>query len=200
MKNKEIKNVALLSRVSTNSQSNDSAIKELELLAQKNHWNIVDRYIETVSGTKGVDERSELNRMLLDAKRKQFDCLCIWELSRLCRSMSHLVQIVQELEDAGVVLFSYREGISTDTHSGRMFTMMLGVLADFERRCINDRIKRGIQHYQDKGGVMGRNKEISDELEERIVQLKSEGHSFRKVAEICNVSLGMVQRTIKRCA
>lgn len=200
MNKQVINNIAILSRVSTSSQSNDSAIKELELLAEKNNWNIVDRYVETISGTKGLDERSELSRMLLDAKRKKFDCLCIWELSRLCRSMNHLVQIVQELEDCGVLLFSYREGISTDTHSGRMFVMMLGTLADFERRCINDRIKRGIRHYQDKGGQMGRNKEVSEELEEKIVQLKSSGLSYRKVADACDVSLGMVQRVIKRCA
>ena len=200
MNKQVINNIAILSRVSTSSQSNDSAIKELELLAEKNNWNITDRYIETISGAKGIDERSELNRMLLDAKRKKFDCLCVWELSRLCRSMSHLVQIVQELEDCGVLLFSYREGISTDTHTGRMFVMMLGTLADFERRCINDRIKRGIRHYQEKGGKMGRKKTINNELEKKIVELKSNGLSYRKVANECNVTLGMVQRVLKRCA
>lgn len=132
MNKQVINNIAILSRVSTSSQSNDSAIKELKLLAEKNNWNIVYRYIETISGTKGLDERSELSRMLLDAKRKKFDCLCIWELSRLCRSMNHLVQIVQELEDCGVLLFSYREGISTDTHSGRMFMINVERLTEIQ--------------------------------------------------------------------
>ena len=45
---------------------------------------------------------------------------------------------------------------------------------------------------------MGRNKEVSEELEEKIVQLKSSGLSYRKVADACDVSLGVVQRVLKR--
>ena len=40
MNKQVINNITILSRESTSSQSNDSAIKELELLAEKNNWNI----------------------------------------------------------------------------------------------------------------------------------------------------------------
>ena len=64
--------VAIYVRVSTASQTTENQLIELTEVCERNKWHISNIYNETISGTKSVDERAELNRMLQDASRKKF--------------------------------------------------------------------------------------------------------------------------------
>ncbi len=70
--------VAIYVRVSTSGQTTENQIIELAEVCERNKWNIVKVYNETISGTKGVDERAELNLMMKDASRKKFDKIVVW--------------------------------------------------------------------------------------------------------------------------
>jgi len=63
--------VAIYVRVSTIQQTTENQLLELYEVCERNDWTIVDEYNETVSGTKGVNDRKELDRMLKDASRKE---------------------------------------------------------------------------------------------------------------------------------
>ena len=65
--------VAIYVRVSTQQQTTENQLLELYEVCDRNDWTIVEEYNETVSGTKSVDDRKELHRMLQDAARKKFD-------------------------------------------------------------------------------------------------------------------------------
>jgi DNA invertase Pin-like site-specific DNA recombinase len=101
--------VGILSRISTSSQSNESGLEELRSICEKSDYEIVEEYVEVVSGSKGKDDRKELSRMLSDCKKRKFEKLIVWELSRLGRSLPHLVNTLQEMKDSGVDLYSVRE-------------------------------------------------------------------------------------------
>ena len=47
--------------------------------------------------------------------------LVVTELSRMTRSLMHLLQLVQEFEAKGISLVSLRENIDTSTATGRAF-------------------------------------------------------------------------------
>ncbi len=65
------KRVCLYARVSTSSQSVERQISELEIVAARNDWEIVDRYIDLgISGATGRDQRYELDRMMKDCERR----------------------------------------------------------------------------------------------------------------------------------
>ena len=59
--------VAIYVRVSTSSQTTENQLIELSEVCDRNKWHITNVYNETISGTKGVDERAELNRLMQDA-------------------------------------------------------------------------------------------------------------------------------------
>ena len=63
--------VAVYVRVSTQQQTTENQLLELYEVCERNDWTIVDEYNETVSGTKGVNDRKELDRMLKDASKKK---------------------------------------------------------------------------------------------------------------------------------
>ena len=50
--------VAMYVRVSTQQQTTENQLLELYEVCERNDWTVVDEYNETVSGTKGVSERS----------------------------------------------------------------------------------------------------------------------------------------------
>ena len=59
--------VAIYTRVSTQQQTVQNQLLELYEVCERNNWTVVEEYSEVISGTKGVEERSELERMLIDA-------------------------------------------------------------------------------------------------------------------------------------
>ncbi|MGB6230763.1 MAG: recombinase family protein, partial [Litorimonas sp.] len=91
----------------------------------------VDRVFEDagVSGAKA--ERPGLGKAL--AYLRSGDTLVVWKLDRLGRSMTHLLQVVADLEDRGVGFRSLTESIDTTTPTGRLVFHVFGALGQFER-------------------------------------------------------------------
>ena len=85
--------VGVYVRVSTHQQTTENQLLELYEVCERNDWIIVDEYNETVSGTKGVNDRKELDRLLKDESRKKFEKVVVWSVDRVGRSMKHLSSV-----------------------------------------------------------------------------------------------------------
>ena len=167
--------VSILSRISTSDQSNESGLQELRELCSQKGYEVVEEYVEVVSGSKGKDERKELQRMLSDCKKGKFEKLIVWELSRLGRSLSHLVTTLQEMSDCGVDLYSIREGIDTSTQMGKTMFGLIGVFSEFELQVRKDRVQRGIDHYRKNHRYWGRRKSYDDQFKNNVIKLREQG-------------------------
>ena len=188
--------VSILSRISTSDQSNESGLQELRELCSQKGYEVVEEYVEVVSGSKGKDERKELQRMLSDCKKGKFEKLIVWELSRLGRSLSHLVTTLQEMSDCGVDLYSIREGIDTSTQMGKTMFGLIGVFSEFELQVRKDRVQRGIDHYRKTHKNWGRRKSYNKVFEQKVIKLREQGLSFRKISSELDCSTSMVQRVL----
>lgn len=188
--------VSILSRISTSDQSNESGLQELRELCSQKGYEVVEEYVEVVSGSKGKDERKELQRMLSDCKKGKFEKLIVWELSRLGRSLGHLVNTLQEMSDCGVDLYSVREGIDTSTQMGKTMFGLIGVFSEFELQVRKDRVQRGIDHYRKTHKNWGRRKSYNKVFEQKVIKLREQGLSFRKISSELDCSTSMVQRVL----
>ena len=65
--------VAIYARVSTTDQNYEGQLEELNALAERSGWEVVQVYSEKISGTKATEDRPELKRMMHDAKLRRFD-------------------------------------------------------------------------------------------------------------------------------
>tara|TARA_B110000008_G_scaffold208500_1_gene207339 strand:+ start:393 stop:974 length:582 start_codon:yes stop_codon:yes gene_type:complete len=184
-------------RVSTASQTTENQLIELTEVCERNKWHITNVYNETISGTKGVDERIELNRMLQDASRKKFSKVVVWSVDRVGRSMKHLVTVLSQLKDLGCNIYSYKQAIDTSTTMGSSFFHMIGIFAELENNMRAERQKIGIRRALENGAKFGRKSIMSDKLIKSVADLRTRGLSMRKIASALNVSTTVVQKSLK---
>jgi len=92
------------------------------------------------------------------------DDLVVWKLDRLGRSLSHLLEVVNELERRRIGLVSLSESINTASPGGVLVFHIMGALAQFERALISERTKAGMLSARRRGRVIGRPRKLDDRL------------------------------------
>jgi len=116
----------------------------------------------------------------------------VTELSRMSRSLMHLLEVVKTFEHQDIEIVSLRENIDTSTATGRGFLAMMGVMAQLERELKAERTAAGRAAAKARGRTGGRPRTAPDKLEEaRILYL----HSDRTAAEVCH-TVGIGRRTL----
>ena len=135
--------VAVYCRVSTDDQ--DASVQESELLAfcVARGFSVFRVYTDVVSGSK--DSRPSLNVLMIDAYNRRFDCVLVWKLDRLGRSVQHLVSIVNNFKLWGVGLIVKTQDIDTTTANGMLLFHIFSAVAEFERDLIRERTRLGLK-------------------------------------------------------
>ena len=188
--------VAIYVRVSTNEQTTENQVRELTEWADRAGHEVVRIYDDNgISGAKGREYRKEFDKLLKGAVRREFDLVAAWSVDRLGRSLQDLISFLQELHGSGVDLYLHQQALDTTTPGGRAMFQMMGVFAEFERSMISERVKSGLARAKSNGKILGRPK-VSDECEEQILNLRSQGMGILKIGKELGVGTSTVQRVI----
>lgn len=177
-------------RVSTVEQNEARQIEGL-----KRH-DIEKWYIEKVSGKN--TNRAKLKEMM--ATLQSGDTVYIHDFSRLARSTSDLLAMVEELNSRGIHLVSNKENIDTSTPTGKLMLTMIGAINEFERTNMLERQREGIAiaKRDNKYQKCGRKKVEMDENGNRAVQQYFDGDLNKsELASILAVSRNTVDRILK---
>jgi DNA invertase Pin-like site-specific DNA recombinase len=134
-----------------------------------------------VSGAKGREKRPAFDRMCRDAVAGKVDVIAAWSVDRLGRSVLHLAQFVEDIRAAGVGLFLLKQGLDSETPTGRAMLGMCSVFAELEREIIGERIHAGLARARAQGMTLGR-KPVAARTEERIRELRGKGMGKLKIA------------------
>jgi len=187
--------VAIYGRVSTSEQTTDNQINFLQEIVSRNGWELVQTYVdEGISGTKGRDKRPEFDRLCKDMVRRKFNRILVWDISRLGRSLQHLVEFLNEVQSVNCHLYIHQSGLDTSTPSGRMMFQMVGVFSEFERSMISERVKLGLKRVRSKGTKLGRPTKIDEETKVKIWSLIDTGKSLSEVSRVLQISKMSVSR------
>lgn len=123
------------------------------------HYNVEKVYEEKISGED--TNRPQLKAMLEFARSG--DAIYVESFSRLARSLVDLLVIVNQLTAKGIDLISIKENIDTTTPAGRLQLNLFGAIYQFERECIKERQREGIDLTIHEGRPYGRPKaQITD--------------------------------------
>ena len=144
------KRAAIYVRVSRDAQTVENQIRELERVAERRGWQVVEIYRDAgISGAKGRDKRPGLDAMLKDAGRRRFDVMMAWAIDRLGRSLIDLLGTIQHLEAVGVDLYLDQQHLDTTTPMGKLLFQITGAFAEFERSMIRQRVNAGLARAKD---------------------------------------------------
>ena len=194
--NKSTKTVAIYARVSTDKQTVDMQLAELQEYLKKREWRIYQEYIDQ-GYTGGNTKRPAFSQMMEDARKRKFDVLVVWKLDRLGRSLKDLINTLDELGALGIDFISYENQLDTSTPTGKLVFHVIGAVAEFEKDIMRERVKAGLENAKRKGKRLGR-PPVREGLLEKAKALRKEGLSFRKIGKRLGVDEGTVRKRIKR--
>src|SRR5271169_5633203 len=83
------------------------------------------------------------------------ETLVVVRLDRRARSVSHLLNVIEQLEAKGAHFRSLRDPIDTTTPQGMFSLQVLGAVAQLERALIAERTKAGLRAARSRGRVGG---------------------------------------------
>jgi DNA invertase Pin-like site-specific DNA recombinase len=144
------------------------------------------------------DDRPGLQQAL--AYVQPGDCLIVWKLDRLGRSLPHLLQIVTTLHTQGVAFRSLTEQMDTTTPQGAFLFSVFGALAQYERALTQERIKAGLAAAKRRGKRGGRPQAISDEKRTAIQAALDGGASKAAICRTFGVKRTTLYDALARAA
>src|SRR5690349_8413330 len=193
--------VAIYCRVSTEDQSCNRQERDLCDFARRAGHTVVGVFKETASGAK--NDRVERKKVMALAQAREVDAILVTELSRWGRSTQDLVQTLDDLHSWKVSVLA-QTGLSFDlsTASGKLMRTIMAGLAEFERDLIRERVKSGLAAAKSRGVALGRQvgQRPSDKKVKKVLQLHSEGLSYRLIGRNVGLSKNTVMDIVKRAA
>lgn len=142
---------------------------------------ITDEVSGSVADRPGLSQVKELLR--------KGDTLVVWRLDRLGRTLRHLIEWVNELDEQGISFKSLQETIDTNSSSGKLIFHIFGALSEFERNLIRERTRAGLEAARSRGRQGGRPKKLKKDKRQLAVDLyKGKKHSISQICEMTGIS------------
>ncbi|MDA7742374.1 recombinase family protein [Francisellaceae bacterium] len=142
---------------------------------------ITDEISGSVADRPGLSKLKEILR--------KGDTLVVWRLDRLGRTLKHLIEWINDLEDEDIGFKSLQEAIDTTNPSGKLTFHIFGALAEFERNLIRERTKAGIEAARSRGRQGGRPKKLNKEKRQLAIDLyEAKKHSVAQICEMTGIS------------
>ncbi|MBX9685246.1 MAG: recombinase family protein [Candidatus Obscuribacterales bacterium] len=151
-------------------------------------------YEDLASGKK--DDRPGLDACLKALRAG--DTLVVWKLDRLGRSLTHLVNLIDDLHKRKVglkVLTGQGASIDTTTASGKLVFGIFAALSEFERELISERTKAGLASARARGRRGGRRHTMT--AAKVHLAAAAMGKSDTVVSDLCH-ELGITRQTLYR--
>jgi DNA invertase Pin-like site-specific DNA recombinase len=162
---------ALYVRVSTQDQSSgmDSQLRTLKEFCEKNNITRFEVFAdEGISG--GKVSRPALDRMMSLVREGKIDRVIVYSFSRYARSVTHLLNGLEEFKKMNVSFTSYTEKVDTESPMGRAFFVIIAAISQLERELIVERVKNGLKNAKIRGKLIGRRKTRPSELIRQLLK------------------------------
>ena len=177
-------------RVSTAEQNEQ---RQIEALTEHD---VEKWFIEKITGKN--TERPKLKEMLNFVR--EGDVIVIADYSRMARSTTDLLRLVDLLHSKGVELVSLKEKLDTSTPQGKFMLTVFAALAELERETILERQREGIAIAKRAGKYTGRKPNRYDEelLYEVLTGIEGKTMTITAAAKKLGVTRATVYNLLKR--
>ena len=153
---------------------------------------------EKVSSTVPAERRVSLQKAL--EALEPGDTLVVAKLDRLGRTQSEVVARLATLQSEGKYVRTL-DGLLNTAGLGKLAPLVVGLLtglAEVERNLVQERTRESVEHRRRTGGNVGGRPALCNERAALVARLRSEGLTYRQVADAVGVSLPTAYRYGKK--
>lgn len=129
---------------------------EAYIASQKSEgWICLPEHYDDGGFTGGNMDRPALQRLMADIEAGKVDCVVVYKVDRLSRSLLDFARIMEVFDKRKVAFVSVTQQFNTSTPMGRLVLNVLLSFAQFEREIIGERIRDKIAAQRRKGKWAG---------------------------------------------
>ncbi len=118
-------------------------------------WVCLPQLYDEGGFTGGNMDRPALNRLLADIDAGEIDCVVVYKVDRLSRSLLDFSRILERFEAKGVSFVSVTQQFNSTTSMGKLTLNILLSFAQFEREVISERTRDKIALARKRGKYTG---------------------------------------------
>jgi len=104
-------------------------------------WVCVPEHYDDGGFTGGNMERPALHRLLADIEAGKIDCVVVYKVDRLSRSLLDFARVMAVFDERKIAFCAVTQQFNTSTPMGRLVLNVLLSFAQFEREIIGERIR-----------------------------------------------------------
>lgn len=126
-------------------------------------------------------ERPAMRRLLADSQAGKIDCVVVYKVDRLSRSIRDFAKIMEIFEKHGTTFVSVTQQFNTTTSLGRLTLNILLSFAQFEREIISERTRDKQSAAKKRGKWTGGHLILGYDLDSRSSRLVINGEEAEQV-------------------
>ena len=139
-----------------NSLDAQREASEAFIVSQKHEgWEVITEHFDDGGYTGGNMERPALKRLLAAIEARKVDCIVVYKVDRLSRSLLDFARIIEVFDNNGVSFVSITQSFNTTTSLGRLTLNILLSFAQFERELVSERTRDKMSAARRKGKWVG---------------------------------------------
>lgn len=147
-----------------------------------------DRY-DDGGFTGGNMERPALQRLLADIESGQVNCVVVYKVDRLSRSLLDFARMMESFDKHQVAFVSVTQQFNTATSMGRLVLNVLLSFAQFEREIISERTRDKIAAARRKGKWAGGHPILGYDVDPKGFKLVVNENEARQVRSVFDLYL-----------
>ena len=166
-------------------------------------WICLDERYDDGGFSGATLERPALARLIADIEAKRLDCVMVYKVDRLSRSLLDFTRLLDRFDRNGVTFVSITQQFQTTTSMGRLTLNVLLSFAQFEREMIAERTRDKMAAARRKGKWVGGFPILGYDIDPEGGRLVVNSQEARQVNEIFRLyveleSLDKVLRELDR--
>jgi site-specific DNA recombinase len=147
-------------------------------------WTCLPQRYDDGGFTGGNVERPALQRLLADIEAGLIDCVVVYKVDRLSRSLLDFARLMAAFEQHRVAFAAVTQQFNTATSMGRLVLNILLSFAQFEREIIAERTRDKIAATRRKGKWAGGRPRLGYDVDPRTKKLIVNSSEARRVRTI----------------
>jgi site-specific DNA recombinase len=163
---------------------------EAFITSQKHEgWELVRDHFDDGGYTGGNMDRPALKRLIAAIEAKQVDCVVVYKVDRLSRSLLDFARMMELFDRHGVSFVSVTQQFNTTSSLGRLTLNILLSFAQFEREIISERTRDKMSAARKKGKWIGGHPVLGYDIDPRGGRLVVNQDEADRVRAIFNLYL-----------